>query len=307
MCISPRDIMAKQRKENEKYLRTVSDHKKHSVKVDFGVLEECIFNRIPKYHVIINFSVDPLHDLLEGICRYDLAKILKYSVVEKDIFSIKVLNERKRWLESSCADTNVPPDLKLDWLNNEEIVISASEMLFLMRYLNLMIGDLIQKNNKHWKLEIMLRKIVILSFSDFLTNQDIDRFDKLVHDYLSLYIEIFKAPLKPKHHFLLHYARIMRLFGPLKCMSSMRCEAKHKIFKEMSNLITSRVNICHSLALKYQLQFCHRLVEEKGFTKIVEYGKSIAKISLVYKFPLFSNLLSKEWIDCVFMGNIKRH
>ena len=66
------------------------------------------------------------------------AKILKYFVVEKDIFSIKVLNERKSWLASSCADTNVPPDLKLDWINNEKIVISASEMLFLMRYLNLM-------------------------------------------------------------------------------------------------------------------------------------------------------------------------
>lgn len=40
----------------------------------FGIKEVCIFNKI--IFILKNLSVDSMRDLLEGICRYDLSKIL---------------------------------------------------------------------------------------------------------------------------------------------------------------------------------------------------------------------------------------
>lgn len=36
--------------------------------------------------------------------------------------------------------------------------------------------------------------------------------------------------LLPKHHYLEHYAHLIRCFGPLVCLWTMRFEAKHSFF-----------------------------------------------------------------------------
>lgn len=82
--------------ENLKLLRTVENYNIHVTKQNFGVQENCIFNVIPNFHVINNCSVDPMHDLFEGICRYDIAKMLKNFIYKEKLFSLNILNERIR-------------------------------------------------------------------------------------------------------------------------------------------------------------------------------------------------------------------
>lgn len=43
-----------------------------------GILEECIFHSITNFHITQNISVDVMHDLFEGICRYDLDQLFIY-------------------------------------------------------------------------------------------------------------------------------------------------------------------------------------------------------------------------------------
>lgn len=50
---------------------------------------------------------------------------------------------------------------------------------------------------------------------------------------------IFKEGLKPKLHFLTHYPRIMMEMCPLKHVSCMRFEAKHKEIKQSAKVVTS--------------------------------------------------------------------
>lgn len=69
-----------------------------------------------------------------------------------------------------------------------------------------------------------------------------------------------KTPLKPKHHYLLHYPRVMMKMGPLRYVSAIRFEAKHREIKQNAKIVTSRRNPSYTLALKQQLALTHRFV-----------------------------------------------
>lgn len=80
-CLIAKQDIQKQVRENVDLILTVTNYTEHCKEKIFGIDEECIFNSIPSFHVAENFSVDPMHDLLEGICRYDIGKILKNFIV----------------------------------------------------------------------------------------------------------------------------------------------------------------------------------------------------------------------------------
>lgn len=63
-----------------------------------------------------------------------------------------------------------------------------------------------------------------------------------------MYLFLFNSSLKPKHHFLLHYANIVTKIGPLMYLSCMRFEAKHKEFKKNATNVQSRRNLPLTLA-----------------------------------------------------------
>ena len=88
--------------------------------------------------------------------------------------------------------------------------------------------------------------------------------ETLISEHHSLYLEFFSESLKPKHHLLLHYARIMKKFGPLKYLSCIRYEVKYKQLKDNSKIITSRQK-AFTLALKHYLSMSYRFLLRKGF------------------------------------------
>lgn len=59
-----------------------------------GIKENSIFNNLNNFHVIENNCIDLMHDILEGVCHYDLLIILKSFVLDKQIFTIEDLNKR---------------------------------------------------------------------------------------------------------------------------------------------------------------------------------------------------------------------
>lgn len=85
-------------------------------------------------------------------------------------------------------------------------------------------------------------------------------------------MELFKCSLKPKHHFLLHYPRIIKQIGPPVFLSTERKEAKHKDFKTNSHIIRSRKNVPYSLSLRIQEKCCYRTLAKRGLNDIVNFG-----------------------------------
>lgn len=80
--------------ENSSILRTINNYLNAS-KYFFGVIEKCIFNNIPGYHVISNASVDPMHSKVFG------DKVLNNLIYKYKFFTIEILNERICIISSS--------------------------------------------------------------------------------------------------------------------------------------------------------------------------------------------------------------
>jgi len=74
-------------------------------------------------------------------------------------------------------------------------------------------------------------------------------------------------------------------------MSSIRYEAKHKQIKETSKIIISRKYPPYSLAVKYQLQFCHRIVRNIGFSDDLSCGIPFVIVRLTSQFESFKKYL----------------
>lgn len=78
--------------------------------------------------------------------------------------------------------------------------------------------------------------------------------EDLIAEHHSLYIDRFSLPLKPKHHILIHYPRIMKIVRPIITLSSLRLESKHRETKMLANEVSSRVNNTYTLAVQHQLK-----------------------------------------------------
>lgn len=99
-----------------------------------------------------------------------------------------------------------------------------------------------------------------------------DYLEILIEEHHNLYINLF-GDLKPKHHFLVHYPNLMRKIGPLKYVSSMRYEARHRQLKINASVVKSRVNMPVTLSIKNQLSFYHRVSYNINSELMFVFGK----------------------------------
>lgn len=76
----------------------------------------------------------------------------------------------------------------------------------------------------------------------------------LTEEYVHLRATLFPdAPLKPKHHFLLHYPELTLKFGPLIRLWTLRFESKHTYFKQCARKLRNFKNLGSTLAERHQL------------------------------------------------------
>jgi len=83
------------------------------------------------------------------------------------------------------------------------------------------------------------------------------------------YITLFNDTLQPKFHNLTHYPNIIRQSGPLRKIWCFNFEQKHKQFKIYSHCVTSRKNICFTLAKMYELKFALQLLKSSNFVNTI--------------------------------------
>ena len=77
-----------------------------------GIKEFCVFNKIPGFHVSENPAADVMHDFLEGIFRYDTARLLHYCVYVRKYLTLDHLNnELRAFYYGANKNANKPPEL----------------------------------------------------------------------------------------------------------------------------------------------------------------------------------------------------
>ncbi|CAG9787096.1 unnamed protein product [Diatraea saccharalis] len=236
-----------------------------------GIKEPCIWHDVEGFSVLDNVGVDVMHDLLEGVCKYDLCLMLSAYIFELKLFTIQTLNDRISSFDYGPDRRNQPPCLLADHLLNNTIKMSASEMLCFVRYFGLLLDDLIPENDHLFELYVTLRKIIDIVTSTALHKNSCELLKSLVSEHNTIYLHFSKKNLTPKFHFLLHYHDMLRKFGPLVSIWSMRYEAKHRISKLCANVSSSRRNICKTLAIKHQLLLNYTFLNDDLY-KLIETG-----------------------------------
>ena len=239
-----------------------------------GIKYPCVFNKLKNYHCIKNSSCDIMHDVYEGACRYIMSKLILYYISdEKGIFTLSELNDRIGTYNFGTTDKgNRPSFLTEKKLKNKTLGLSASETYTFVKHFGLLVGDLVDEGDPHW--EIYKKLCELISFLDkrSFTRESVDELRLIISSLNTLYIDLFGANLMFKLHFLLHYPDLMLKLGPLKPLSSMRGEAKHKVLKGTARRTNCRINLEKTLAIDHQIKMCCRFIEDIAFEDKIEFG-----------------------------------
>jgi len=59
-----------------------------------GVKEVCVWHDVLGFNVLDQVGVNIMHDLLKGVCKYDLSFLLLYYIQDLKLFYLQVLNYR---------------------------------------------------------------------------------------------------------------------------------------------------------------------------------------------------------------------
>lgn len=179
-----------------------------------GLNENSIFNNIKYFHVYENYTIDIMHDIFEGICHYDLCHIFLYFIETVHLFTLNILNERKRFFNYGSVDVgNVSNDIKINHLKSKRLKMSASEIMTFIHYIPFMIGDLVPENDEVWKFLIDLTSIVDILLSRYINDSLVNLLRELIKVHNLNYVRLFSDTLKSKHHILTHYPSIINQSG----------------------------------------------------------------------------------------------
>ncbi|XP_056120086.1 uncharacterized protein LOC130097313 [Rhinichthys klamathensis goyatoka] len=216
----------------------------------YGVKRTCLLNSLKYFNTANNFAVDIMHDILEGVAQLEVKLVLQY--IQCNFLSADDIAGRVHAFDYGYnQQRNRPPVVKLfDGSNN--LGLNAIQSWCLLRNMPLLFGDLVQRDDQHWHLLLLLLQIVNIVFSPVLTEGMTIYLKFLIIEHHQLFKKLFpERNLLPKHHIMIHYPQCIRKIGPILHTWCMRYEAKHKFFKTQ---LKSFKNITKTLAKKHQ--FC---------------------------------------------------
>ena len=247
-----------------------------------GIKFNSAFNGLKYYHVCAPGLPPCLgHDIFEGIGDYDVAMILKHLINVKGWFTYAELNQRIIMFDYLGADAASKPS-QVNVTGNK-LGGQATQNWCLIRLLPVILSDLIKDaGDPYWQLFLLLHDIVELVCAPKITDSDIAYLAVLIDEYLGDRVSCFPSEkLKPKHHFLKHYPKLILEFGPLIRLWTLRFESKHCYFKRCVRSAQNFKNICSTLSEKHQLLQAYKQ-SSSYFQNRVEVTKSIPLIPDAY-------------------------
>lgn len=268
-CRNIKHVMHKQVKEDVAALRNELNYSQDVATKNpsaTGIKEECVFHSMCDFHVTKNYSVDLLHDFLEGDLHFDLCNIIS-SLIKKGCFTLDELNSLiKTHNYGPCVKNKSIDDITIEMLAKEKIRCSGAEMETLFTNFATIIGHKVPHDADEWKVYIKMREI----YSVLTAKVALPGAHQLLHNLIIEHHELFlmtfpEKHFKTKHHLMVHYPSIMHMIGLICRISSLRYEAYHKKFKNVSKVTACRINLLTTFARKIEYQFADLLL---NFTTI---------------------------------------
>ncbi|KAK0134446.1 hypothetical protein N1851_029941 [Merluccius polli] len=271
----------------------------------YGVKSECLLNSLKYFHIVDNYAVDVMHDILEGVAQFEVKLTLKY-IAEKSIsfkeITLEASDDRiKSFNYGYIERRNQPSALKLEDASND-LGLYAIQSWCLLRNIPLMFGDVVERNDRHWNLLLLLLQIVNIVFSPYLTKGMTVYLKYLIVEHHQLFKQLFPGKnLLPKHHTMIHYPRCIQHIGPIIHVWCMRYEGKHNYFKKQKKCFK---NLTWSLAKKHQNYMAYhwercskeRLIVGPGKKKPVSSFPAKEQLSCILSLSFTKTVRSVKWV-----------
>ncbi len=141
-----------------------------------------------------------------------------------------------------------------------------------------MVGHKIPEDEKAWQLIMCLKDVVDLALSPVFSDASIGFLDSKISEHRHRFLELFpQQRLLPKQLFLEHYPQLIKQFGPLVALWTMRFKAKHHFFKRVIRQTGCFRNVLMSLARKHQTMIAFHLYDSEDARPAI----SVTKMSKV--------------------------
>ncbi|CAF3914769.1 unnamed protein product [Rotaria sp. Silwood1] len=270
----------------------------------YGINEESILSNLSSFHPITSLPADIMHDILEGI-KPKLTSCLLHTVVSNRLCSAsKICQLINKFTYGTNDRRNHPPVLKEKDIFDKRIPGKAMEKYCLFLNLPFMLISFIDKV-PYWFLYTLLRQIWNILYSDYPRRSWLSTLEELIEEFLQLFQNIFPEQFIPKFHFLLHAARNISKYGPLKRQMNLRYEAKHHLLKQIANRCNNFINLPCTVSRRIQLHQCDEIMDENMFKCNGIIGKLRKRQTTSFKQTIQNTLLDdnlftdKEFIQYV--------
>ena len=280
-CLATNDEFQKHEvKEGHFIERTKGSHDLHVQHVvgsddtsnHFGVKGDCALRKSLQYfHPITGFPPDILHDLLEGVVPVELSLCIK-ELIKLKYFTLEYLNEKISSFPYQHTDkVDRPQPIPKTFITRGTIGGNGHENATVLRLLPLFVGNRVPDNDGAWSVLMDLKEVVELALCQSFTNDSLAYLQRKISDHRQTLQEVFpEFKLRPKHHYLEHYPALVRCFGPLVHVWTMRFEGKHRFFKKVVHDTMNFKNVLKTMATRHQNMIAYHLSSPSFFRPKVQ-------------------------------------
>lgn len=233
----------------------------------FGVKASCVLrDSLDYFHPITGFPPDVLHDLLEGIVPVELSLCIK-TMIRMKYFTLEYLNQKIASFPYQHTDkVDRPHPIPKTFLSRGTIGGNGHENATLLRLLPLLVGSVVPEGDGAWTVLMELKEVVQLALCPSFTDETLDYFQSKISDHKQVLLQTFpEFNLRPKHHYVEHYPTMIKCFGPLVHVWTMRFEAKHRFFKRVVHDAQNFKNILKTMAVRHQHMMAYHLAAPSFF------------------------------------------
>lgn len=117
---------------------------------------------------------------------------------------------------------------------SHQSVFGTSAINCFFRFFSLFVGDIVAKRNDAYNVYLLLSALVDIVLAPHVCSSAAAQL-QVLDDFYTAFRETFpNVNVIPKMHYMIHYPRLLLLYGPLCRLSCMHFEAKHKFFKSIA-------------------------------------------------------------------------
>lgn len=221
-------------------------------KVTKGIVRYCVLNDMQYFHIFDNFNVDIMHDLAEGVIPFLLKNLFSYCIKTSLLTEEELRNYALFYNYGVLNSRNIPSAICFERRNLGQ---NASQQKCLMLHVPYILHKFKDDARlvKVWPCVTSLLGILRIIYDANITESDLVQLETFVSEHLKSIIQHFPdTNFLRKHHYMLHYANIIRAVGPVIHMSTMRFEMQHKSFTNFGRRSQNYVNVTKSLAVNFQ-------------------------------------------------------